>query len=170
MRHSVLHHGPPPQPPAITHADGIAAKLAGGFFLAAALAALLAHWARRRGLAWTWSLLSLLAPLAILAALVGGALAPSPGAFEALSLSLGAVFGAVGLSARSRYEDRRAGADRELEAKRRRGIGDLLGRRLRERGWARGASCWRARCRSAATRAARSSASRAARPTRAPTC
>jgi len=128
-----LHHGPPPQPPAITHADGIAAKLGGGFFLAAALAALLAHWARRRGLAWTWSLLSLLAPLAILAALVGGALAPSPGAFEALSLSLGAVFGAVGLSARSRYEDRRAGADRELEAKRRRGIGDLLGRRLRRR-------------------------------------
>lgn len=125
MRHSAFRPSPPPQLPAITHSGGTVAKVLGGFLAAAALGAALALYARmRRRLAWTWSLLALGPSLAMLAALVEGVLTPSPPAIEALSAALGFAVGALALSITARYEDWRAGADREVEAKRRRGILD----------------------------------------------
>ena len=97
--------------------------------------------ARRRGLAWTWSLFSLLPPLAILARVDRrrpGALARA--ALEALALALGLAFGAVLLSAHSRQDDRRAGADREAAAKRRRGVVRRPAPPPAASGWRAGAS------------------------------
>jgi type IV secretory system conjugative DNA transfer VirD4/TraG family protein len=129
MRHSAFPHGPPPHLPAITFAADPMLRLGGACVLAALLGLLLAHLARRRGLAWTWSLLSPIAPAAILAALIEGAVALGWDSATALGATLGFAAAAVWMSARGRFEDRRAGADRESAAKRRRGVLDGVRRR-----------------------------------------
>lgn len=129
MKHSVLRHSPPPRLPAITFAADPMLKLLVASILASGLGALLAYVARRRGLAWTWSLLALIAPATILAALVEGPLALGWGSATALAAGLGFGGAAVWVGARGRFEDRRAGGDREAAAKRRRGVLDGLRRR-----------------------------------------
>jgi len=127
MRHSTLRHDSAPQLPALTSAVGPVAHLFVAFFAAAALAAPLAYAARRWGrLAWTWSLLALAPPLSIAAALIAGLLPLRLGSATALATTLGFAFGALLLSVHARLEDRRAGADREAAAKRRRGLLDAL--------------------------------------------
>jgi Type IV secretion-system coupling protein DNA-binding domain len=104
------------------------------FFVAGVAGVGIAIYLRRRGLAWTWSLLLLLPPLSILAATIGGALPLSLAGVVVFALTLGLAFGAGGWGARERLEDRRAGGDREATATRRRGVLDALRRALVERG------------------------------------
>jgi TraM recognition site of TraD and TraG len=134
MRHSALRHSAPPHLPAIFHSGGTVAKGALCFFAGAAVGAALGHYLRtRRQLAWTWSLLGLAPPLALAAALIEGALSLSATSGFALAALLGLAFGAIAYSAHTRADDRRAGADREAAARRRRGVLDTPRRRLRER-------------------------------------
>ena len=130
MRHESFRHSPPPRLPAITFAADPMLKLAIALIAALGLGALLAYLARRRGLAWSWSLLTLIAPATILAALIEGVLALGWGSATAFAVALGIAGGAVLVGARGRFEDRRAGADREAAAKRRRGVFDGVRRRF----------------------------------------
>lgn len=129
MRQPVYRHSPPPHVPALTFADIPTMELAAALVLSLGFGALLAHIARRRGFAWTWSLLSLLIPLTMLTALIEGALTLAWGSVTALGVSLGFAAGAMWVSLRMRFEDRRAGADRESAARRRRGVLDGVRRR-----------------------------------------
>ena len=130
MRHESFRHSPPPRLPAITFAGDPMLKLAIASIAALGLGALLAYLARRRGLAWTWSLLALIAPAAILAELIEGVLALGWDSATAFAVALSFAGGAVWVGARGRFEDRRAGADREAAARRRRGVFDGLRRRF----------------------------------------
>ncbi|HET7054194.1 MAG TPA: TraM recognition domain-containing protein [Solirubrobacterales bacterium] len=127
MRHEAFRHSPPP--PALTFAGVPMLKLAIATLATFGLGALLAYLGRRRGLAWTWSLLSLIAPAAIFAALIEGVVALGWDSATALGATLGFAAAAVWMSARGRLEDRRAGGDRESAAKRRRGVFDDVRRR-----------------------------------------
>jgi hypothetical protein len=134
MRHSVFRHSPPPHLPALTHAGGPVAELALAVLAAALLGLALAHYMRTRlQLAWTWSLLALAPPLAILAALIEGTMALTLSAGTVLAGALGLAFAAIAYSVHTRADDRRAGADREAQAKRRRGVLDALRRHLAQR-------------------------------------
>jgi hypothetical protein len=126
-----------PQPPAFGEAGGLVASVFGCFFAGAFLGVGIAAYLRRRELAWTWSLCAPLAPLAILAALIGGALPVTQASALVLATALGLACGATGWSVHQRLEDRRAGGDREAAVARRRGILDALRRLLRERGGSR---------------------------------
>lgn len=106
----------------LSHAVGFAetALISLCLFMVAALAGLGAAAAcRHRGLAWTWGLLPICPSVLVVSVLamagmpfaVGGPLA---------SLLLGFALGAGAWSARGELEDRRSGADREIEAGRRR--------------------------------------------------
>lgn len=130
MRHSVLRHSPPPHLPAITFAGIPMLKLAIALIVALGLGALIAYLARRRGFAWTWSLLTLIAPTAVLAMLIEGALVLTWGGATAFASALGLAAGAVWVGSRGRLEDHRAGADRERAAKRSRGVLDGVRRRV----------------------------------------
>ena len=130
MRHNVLRHSPPPHLPAITFAGGPMLKLAIALLAASGLGALFAFIARRGGLAWTWSLLSLFAPVVIFALLLEGALTLGWGSATAFLTALCFAAWAVGLSARRRFEEHRVGVDMETAAKRRRGVLDATRRRL----------------------------------------
>lgn len=87
----------------------------------------------RRNLAWTWSLLTLALPIGILAALIEGALPRASLTGDILlAAATGLAFVALAHSLHARLEDRRAGADREATARRRRGILDGSRRRFAE--------------------------------------
>ena len=129
MRHEALRHSAPPQLPAITFSGAPMLRLALSSLAALGLGALLAHLARRRGLAWTWSLLPLIVPVAIGAALIEAALALTWGSATTFSVSLAFAAGAVWAGVHGRLQDRRVGADREAAAKRRRGVFDGVRRR-----------------------------------------
>jgi len=107
------------------------------FFLAALMGAGLSEYLRWRGWSWTWSLCSL--PAAVLA---GGATTASPLAGSALAgaaaFCLGSPAGLIGWGLRRRVDDRRAGGDRELRARERRGVFDRVRGRWHERRLSRG--------------------------------
>lgn len=128
----------PPRLPALDDALHMVLAVLLGFFAAALLGAGLALCIRRRGLAWTWSLLATLPALAIIAALLGGALTLSRAVAVGLAIVIGLAFGAIGWSARERLQDHRAGGDREVDVAQRYGLLDVARRRLAERGGARG--------------------------------
>jgi hypothetical protein len=133
MNRSPFRHSPPPHLPALGHAGGIVALLL-GCAVGAGLAGLgLAAYMRHRNLAWTWSLFTLAPLSAVLAALFTGALPFGGAGGPALAASLGLTVGALLYSGHTRLDDRRAGADREASAKRRRGVLDSLRRRVAER-------------------------------------
>lgn len=121
----------PPLPGSAGAAEPIALAAA-GCLAAVLLGIALAVWLRRRGLAPTWGLFTLLGPAALVAALAAGAL-PLPGALVALALSLGMTAGAIGWGFHTRLEDRRAGADLDADAAERRRPLDPLRARLAER-------------------------------------
>lgn len=123
-----------PQPPALGELGGVVALALVCFFAATAVGAGIAIYLRRRELAWTWSLLALPVAPVILAALIGAAAPLSPVSGYALALTLGFACGAIGWSVHERLQDRRAGADREAAAAKRRGVLDAVRRRLAERG------------------------------------
>jgi TraM recognition site of TraD and TraG len=134
MRHSPFRHSPPPHLPAISHAGGTVAKGLLAFALGAAIGVALAHYLRtRRQMAWTWSLVTLLPALAIAAALTEGALPLTLVSGLALVATLALAGFAIGYSVQTRADDRRAGADREAQAKRRRGVLDAPRRRAAQR-------------------------------------
>src|SRR5680860_786683 len=131
MKDSVFRHSPPPHLPALTQAAGPVAKVALSFFAAAAIGAGLGIYLRhRRDLAWTWSLLAVAPPAAILAALVEGVLPLARGSVVVLALALGLASGILTYSIYARLDDRRAGGDLEASAKRRRGLLDGTRRRI----------------------------------------
>ena len=135
MRHSPFRRSPAPHLPAIFHASGMVATAALMVVVGGLLGAALARYLRiRRQLAWTWSLLTLAPPLTIVAALIEGGLAPSATSRGVLAGAAGFAFGSTLYSFHTRNEDRRAGADLEAAAKRRRGVLDTPRRRLREWG------------------------------------
>lgn len=86
-----------PTPPAL---DGLSEALTAIVLCllgAAAIGLLLALYSRRRGLAWTWSLFALAPPAALLAALLGGAVALSGASSKVLAVTLGLAAGALRL-------------------------------------------------------------------------
>ncbi|MGD9737311.1 MAG: type IV secretory system conjugative DNA transfer family protein [Solirubrobacterales bacterium] len=100
--------------------------------LTAVLGLALAALARRRGLAWTWGLLSL--PPAALALALLAALAPAASLAAPLAAAIsGFASGACGWAVHCQLEDRRSGGDREIAAARRVRPLDGLRRHLAER-------------------------------------
>ncbi|MEZ5077116.1 MAG: type IV secretion system DNA-binding domain-containing protein [Solirubrobacterales bacterium] len=100
--------------------------------LTAALGLALAALGRRRGLAWTWGLLSL--PPAALALAILAACAPPAAIGAPLAAAIsGFALGAAGWAAHCQLEDRRSGGDREIVAARRVRPLDGFRRQLAER-------------------------------------
>lgn len=106
----------------------------GAALLGVALAALI----RRRGLAWTWTLLGV-GPASLVLLVLLACPAPFSLAAPLLSLTIGGVAGAVGWALHCHLEDRRCGGDREIATERRRQPLDGARRRVAERGGRRAA-------------------------------
>jgi len=87
---------------------------------------------RRRGLAWTWGLVPL-APAAVLIALLATIAPPISLGVPLGAAILGFALGVLGWAVQCQLEDRRSGADREIEAARRVRPLDGIRRRLAER-------------------------------------
>jgi single-stranded DNA-binding protein len=119
-----LHH-------AAAFAD--AAFLCLGCLCVAALAGIaVAALGRRRGLAWTWGLVPV-GPAAIVLAALGTIGVPFSIGGPLASLVAGFAISACGWAAHRQLGDRRSGADREIEAARRRRPLDRTRRRVNER-------------------------------------
>ncbi len=108
------------------------AALIGSILLLVGLLAgsVLALWLRRRKLAWTWSLLTLVPLLALGLAVVAGA----PTVAWSLPFAAGLAAVSIGWSLHAELEDRRAGGDRETAARSRRGPLDQVRSTHAERG------------------------------------
>jgi hypothetical protein len=136
MEHSLGPSTQTARPPSVTNLSN-AAHLASlgiaALALGAACGAMLALHLRRRGLAWSWAILSVL-PLLFSTLLLSLGLLPLTLIVPTLAFPLGLVAAAFALGIHSELEDRRAGGDRAITAKQRRRLLD----RLRHRG-ARGA-------------------------------
>jgi single-strand DNA-binding protein len=121
--------------PQLENADALAHVAVLGFALFTFLLAagvLLAIELRRRQLAWTWALCTLV-PMPIWAIAVGAGFLGAAAAVQTFAPFLALSLGAIGWGLRERLEDLRAGGDREAAAKRRRGLLDAARRRRAER-------------------------------------
>ena len=119
-----LHH--------LSTAAHLALIVFASFLASAALGAAVATYLRRRRLAWTWGLLSLI-PLSLPALLIATGAIGAATAAIVLALSFGLTLGSLGWGFRGQLEDRRAGGDREAAAAERRGLLDGARRRRAER-------------------------------------
>jgi len=130
------NHPAPPRAPDLHALTGLGRDIAVVFavlvFSAAIGIALVIH-LRARGRSWTWALLGLPAPLLAVAVLVSGLL-PNVAALVLLGISSGVLLGATTWGVYERIEDRRAGGDREITARERRGLFDALRARISEYG------------------------------------
>jgi hypothetical protein len=122
-------------PDALSHAADFAevAIVSLGCLCLAALGGIaVAAIGRRQGFAWTWGLVPL-GPTAALLAAVGLSDIPFSVCGPLVSLTGGFAIGVFGWAAHRQLEDRRSGADREIEASRRRRPLDGVRRRAAER-------------------------------------
>lgn len=117
----------------VRHGEHLIAPVAVALCVGVALGLLVAALQRRRGLSWTWGIL--LVPAAIVAVVVAtsGAIGVDGGA-GLTAFCLGSVGANLVWGSRGELEDRRAGGDREIAARERRGLLDPLRRLHREHG------------------------------------
>jgi hypothetical protein len=111
----------------------LALALLAALMISVGVGALLAVYLRRRRLAWSWGLVGLIVPVALLGLVSAGVLELHSAAVL-LAVATGVSFGTVGWGVHLRLEDRRSGGDRESAAAHSRAPSDFLRRRVAERG------------------------------------